>query len=452
MKAAWIVIKKNLVSIISGVVALLAVGALYWPMSGLYADLETRLDARIAVSSSLDSLAKQSRSMPLLSPDQTTPDPLTVFPTQPVIDAGVAATQQMSQQATNMLQRAVTANQHLPLEAGELPKPSDSMKYTFAKHYAELIDNYNHWQQILDSTMPPTPAEVQAAKDKLKADIDRNRLVMDATGTNPTADSQAEAQQEFDIESPSIQPSMELQRAQQHRIYLSPTAFPVDPSINEKNALPGPEKICDAQVVLWVLDDVCTAIARANDLYSDPAITGGAPVHDILHAPVKSLDGVDAPYPVLASTGVDPTAGVSAAAPKVPAVSLTGRVCNGLYDVLRFKIRMVVDAAKIPQIIRELEVGQFITVLNFQLTEVVDPAAAAASSLGGFHYGNKPCVRVELDCEELLMRKWTDNILPDDRKGGLGKGQLGTSPDNGGGPAGGGGQGGPPPGIVPPPL
>jgi hypothetical protein len=450
MKAAWIVIKKNMVSIISGVIALLAVGALFWPMSGLYADLETRLEARIAVSSSLESLAKQSRSMPLLSPDQTTPEPLNVFPTQPVIDAGVNATQQMTQQATNMLQRAVTTNQHLPLLADELPKPSDSIKYTFAKEYAELIANYSHWQQILDSTTPPTPTEVQTEKDKLKDDINKQRLVMDATGTNPTPDSLAEAQQEYDIESPSIQPHMELERAQQHRIYLSPTAFPVDTSINEKNLLPGPDKICTAQVILWVLDDVCKAIARTNDLYSDPATPGGPPQHDILHSAVKSLDGIDAPYPVLASTGVDPNAGVSAAAPKVASVSLTGRVCNGLYDVLRFKIHMVADAAKIPQVIRELEVGQFITVLNFQLTEVVDPAAAAASSLGGFHYGNKPCVRVELDCEELLMRKWTDNIFPDDLKGGLGKGQLGTSPDNsgaGGPPPGYGG--GPPPGLAP---
>jgi len=109
-----------------------------------------------------------------------------------------------------------------------------------------------------------------------------------------------------------------------------------------------------------------------------------------------------------------------------------------------------VDASKIPQIIRELEVGQFITVLNFQLTEVVDPALAAASPLGGFHYGNKPVVLIELDCEELLMRNWTDNILPDTRKGGLGKAQLGVPTDNSGGGGPQFGPGGPPPGYGPP--
>src|SRR5580692_9863372 len=125
MQPILAVIKKNLFSIISGVVAILAVVALYWPMSGLYANLETLLDQRIVVSQSLDTLAKASRSMPLLSPDQTTPEPLTVFPTQPVIDAGYNATLQVGVQAKNMLSRAVGANQHLPLLPDELPKPSD---------------------------------------------------------------------------------------------------------------------------------------------------------------------------------------------------------------------------------------------------------------------------------------------------------------------------------------
>jgi hypothetical protein len=147
---------------------------------------------------------------------------------------------------------------------------------------------------------------------------------------------------------------------------------------------------------------------------------------------VKAIEGIDPPSPVLASTGVDATAGVSAAVPKVPTVSPTGRVCNGLYDVLRFKIRLVVDASKLAQIVKAIEVGQFITVLNVQITEVVDPAVAASNPLGGYRYGNKPVLRVELDCEELLMRKWTDDILPDDRKNGLGKATLGSPTDNGG--------------------
>ncbi len=180
-------------------------------MSGLYAALLTQLDSRIQVSSSLDALTNAPRSMPLLSPDETTPAPLEVFPTQPVIDAGTAATEEVSEKAAKMLDRAVSVNQHLPLLPDELPKPTDADRYLFAQQYARATANYSRWQQILDSTAPPTPEEVQAAKDKLLEEIDKNRLVDDAQG-NPTPDSQAQAQAEYDAESASVQPRMELER------------------------------------------------------------------------------------------------------------------------------------------------------------------------------------------------------------------------------------------------
>jgi hypothetical protein len=461
------VIKKNIFSIVFGIIAILAVVALYWPMSGMYATLLAQLDSRIQVNSSIDTLATASRSMPLLSPDETNPGPLAVFPTQPVIDAGIAATAQVSQQATNMLQRAVSTNQHVPLLPDELPKPTDAIRYMFAKQYDQEVTDFARWKKVLDSTAPPTPAEVQAEKDKLRDEINKARLAYDAQG-NPTADSQAEALSEYELESASVQPRMELERAQQHRIYLLPNILPVDITIKD-GTFPTPDKICDAQIIMWVLDDITNAIAQANELYSDPSSPGGPPQHDVLHAAVKNIEGVDPPLPIIAPSGVDTAAGVSAAAPKVTTVSPTGRVCNGLYDVLRFKIRLVVDATKVPQIVRQLEVGQFITVLNVQFNEVVDPAVAAFSQTGGFRYGDKPVVRVEIDCEDLLMHKWTDDILPDSRKNGLGKGALGTAgsadnggqqqqqqPGYGGGPPGGfggppGGFGGPPAGFGGPP-
>jgi hypothetical protein len=451
------VIKKNIFSIVFGIIVILAVVALYWPMNGMYTTLLAELDSRIQVNSNLDNLATASRSMPLLSPDETNPQPLQVFPTQPVIDAGIAATGQVSQQATNMLKRAVDTNQHLPLLSDELPKPTDASRYLFAKQYAQEVTDYARWQKVLDSTSPPTPAEVQAEKDKLHDDINKARLAYDAQG-NATPDSTAEAQSEYNLESATVQPLMELERAQRHRIYLLPNTLPVDLTIKD-GTFPLPDKICDAQIVMWVLDDITNAIAQANELYSDPSSPGGAPQHDILNAAVKNIEGIDPPVPVLGPGGVDATGGVTAPSPKVTTVSPTGRVCNGLYDVLRFKIRLVVDATKVPQILRQLEVGQFITVLNVQYNEVVDPAVAASGQTGGFRYGDKPVVRVEIDCEDLLMRKWTDNILPDSRKGGLGKGALGAAgaADTGGSgqPPGYGGQpgsfGGPPGGFGGPP-
>jgi hypothetical protein len=451
-------IKKNIFSIIFGVIALLALGALFWPIGGLYADLEALLRDRVQVNNSLEQLANPSppRSMPLLSPDDTTPVPLHGFPTEQVIQVGNDAIKQLHDQAQNLSELATNANKHDVLQLGELPAPSGQDRFNFAIKYSQEIDGYSRWQKILDSTPPPTQAEVDAAKDKLKEDINKLRLNYGPDG-NPTPDSQAEAQAQYDLESAVVQPNMELARAQQHRIYLlvPPTAnpLPVDPSI-KIGSEPTPDKICDAQIVVWMLDDIAYAIKAANDQYSDPTPSG---VSDVLHSAVKQIEQVDPPTPVVAPSGFDATAGVSSPVSKVTTISPTGRVCNGLYDVLRFRIRLVVDAAKLTQVIRALEAGRFITVLNVQIKELVDPALAAAGQqgIGGFRYGNKPCVRVDLDCEELLLQSWTAGILPDSRKNGLGTAPLGGStgsggqPTNPGGPIGPGyGPGyGPPPGI-----
>ena len=430
-------VKKNIFSIIFGVIAMLAVGAVFWPIGGLYADLRALLDARVQVNSGLENLANPNppRSMPLLSPDETTPTPLHGFPTDEVIQAGTVAIAQLHQQAQNLSDLAANANKHDLLKLGELPMPSGQDRFNFAIKYSQEIDRYSRWQKILDSTPPPTQAEVDAEKDKLKEKIFKERLNYDQNG-NPTSDSQAEAQAQYDVESADVQPRMELARAQQFRIYLLVppigNPLPVDPSI-KVGSEPTPDRICDAQIVVWMLDDVANAIKAANDQYSDPMSSGGC---DILHSAVKQIDQVDPPTPILAPAGFDAAAGVTSPVSKVTAISPTGRVCNGLYDVLRFRIRLVVDAAKITQVIRALEAGQFITVLNVQMKEVVDPALAAAGQqgMGGFRYGSKPVVRLDIDCEELLLRSWTNGIFPESRKNGLGRATLGTSTESGGQP------------------
>lgn len=441
------IVKKNLFSIICGVIALMAIGALFWPIGGMYAGLLTELDTRIQASNSLDMLVNTSRMMPQLSPDETTPEALTVFPTDPVISAAQNAIGQVGEQAKDMLDYATRINTHDVLVPGELPSPAQSTRFEFANRYAAEVTNYARWQKILGSTSPPTAADVQAAKDKTFDEIKKDKLIYDQAG-NVDPQSMADAQAEYDEESPNIQPSMELAEARQHQIYLlTPPAaspLPIDKTI-QVGSYPSPEQICDAQIVIWMLDDVCKAIADANDKYSDPEKPGEPIQHDILHSAIKQIESIDPPTPMLPATAVDPNSGVTTPVPKVPAVSPSGRVCNGRYDVLRFKLHLVVDAAKLPQVIKALEAGQFITVLNVQINEIVDPAVAASNPQGGFRYGNKPVVRAEFDCEELLMRTWTDKIFPDDRKNGLGKAALGAPTDNGQfGPNGMGGMGGPP--------
>src|SRR5262249_5333595 len=159
-----------------------------------------------------------SRTMPILSPDETTPQPLEIFPTDAVTQAATDAAAKVTKQATDMSNYAIQINQHLPLVVGELPKPTDAQRYEYANKYAEVTANYDRWQKILDSTPPPSPAEVTAEKDNLFSDIKKARLALDPQG-NPDPQSMTEAQAQYDEESGLVQPRMELERAQQHRIY-----------------------------------------------------------------------------------------------------------------------------------------------------------------------------------------------------------------------------------------
>jgi len=77
-------------------------------------------------------------------------------------------------------------------------------------------------------------------------------------------------------------------------------------------------------------------------------------------------------------------------------------------------LSLIVDAAKIPTVLRELSRGRFITVTNMTVTSK-DPAAAM---LSGYYYGQVQIVQLDLECEELLLHAWLTKYMPDVVKGG----------------------------------
>src|SRR5688572_8235621 len=128
------IVKKNLLSIICGVVILLSVGALFWPISGIIADAQAKADERQQEYEKLNKLlpGQKSRSLPNISLDanaETTK--LTQFPGPKVIEAGQTATKAMAEQSANMLAAAVAMNQHALLVPKSLPTPSDRQKLDF---------------------------------------------------------------------------------------------------------------------------------------------------------------------------------------------------------------------------------------------------------------------------------------------------------------------------------
>ncbi len=166
------------------------------------------------------------------------------------------------------------------------------------------------------------------------------------------------------------------------------------------NSPQGPKEneIWYAQNMLWVEQDVLAAIKRLN-----------ADAANVTTAAVKHIIRLDVPEDV--TQYVTPAGGADGFAR-----SPTGRLSNGLYDVVQFNLVLNVDASKISKVIAELQAGKLITVTSFNVVSV-DGVAAADQ---GYIYGDVPVVNLTIKCEELFLRDWTTKLMPDSIKAQLG--------------------------------
>src|SRR5687768_12643361 len=83
------VVKKNMVSIICGVIVLLAILAIFWPISGMFDDLRGRASSRVSVYNQIRELVTKDRKLPVVALKEGAEAPkLTQFPTQAQIAHG----------------------------------------------------------------------------------------------------------------------------------------------------------------------------------------------------------------------------------------------------------------------------------------------------------------------------------------------------------------------------
>ena len=86
--------------------------------------------------------------------------------------------------------------------------------------------------------------------------------------------------------------------------------------------------------------------------------------------------------------------------PKDYNASVTGRVTNGVFDVVDFYVVLNVQAGDVERVIQELEHNRLLTVTQSEVVAV----NSAAMQLQGYYFGKTPIVTLTLKCEELYMR------------------------------------------------
>ncbi len=430
------VVKKNVMSIACGVVAVAAIVAAFWPVGGFFTTLKDNATQRASAYGALSGLISKTRQLPLTDPSKTTQDPLTVFPTQPIIDAGDAATKNVHDQSVNMVKTVVTLNQaNHPLLIPDVFSnlASDTPKLRFRDVYKAVLDKdaavsektdenlknakqKNLWNDVLIGGVPPTQQDFDAKRTSMW-DNEYSIRIQYVNG-QPWNKAQIDAQ--FAKASAMVPDQMKTAVAKQKKVYVSPDAFVINQNVTGLQT-PSLFDIWNAQLVLWIQSDIASAIAQAN-----------ANSPDVISAPIKRLYKLEIPSnptpyllatPVAAAAvGMPPTLtpfenGDIVQIPKLYNLSLTGRAGNAMYDVVQFKLSLDVDASQIPLVLATLSQNRLIDVYNMEMLSL-----DASDTLAlGYIYGPLPVVRLNLRCEALFLREWTVPLMPKQiREGVLG--------------------------------
>ena len=402
-------VKKNIVSILCGVVAIAAIVAWFWPVGGMFGQLQTELDERAAKYKEVEQLRTAERKLPSLVLEVGGQEPLTRFPNEKVIQVGEVATKALTEQSNRMLKTVSDRNVHQPLVPNSLPRPLGRTRFDFVEDYlARLGWGPEEWKDPksipaeLKATRPPSNEEIQEIALKIWDEKYAVRIVRIGQQTN-----EQQIGAEFQEENFDLDERERRKRALENVIYMDDESLAISPDIVPGKAPTDPQ-IWFAQNVLWIEEDVAKAINAANK---------GA--KNVLDAPVKHLVSLRTPFAVDQYVLPGPAMGAAAAtadgtppviptdangAPAVFIASPTGRVSNDLYDVIHFELILRVDYRKIPQVLAELERDRLFTVLSTGVSAV---DAAAEKLANGYVYGDQPVAEITLTCEALFLRSWT---------------------------------------------
>jgi hypothetical protein len=410
------IVKKNLISVLCGVIAIATIVAIPLFISGQQKTLQTQLNARLATHTAIQQIQNTQRHLPIVStdPSATAPD-LGVFPGPAVIKAGEEAIDQVQKQSTALENAAVEMNVHRLLVPGSLPVPMDTFK--FQQAYNDEMHKVIPMK--LDAATPPNDAEI---KDKIAAE--EKRLTDDAPKNQANGEvfNKDALQSAIDQMRASLPEKLRHAAAAEHKMYMvADGALSIDPDLSTGGVSQAvtPEQVWIAQLGLWVQEDVADAIADLNkdskqvsdspvkqldrlevspdrDIYVMPggaAAPGATPAVNALGQPAASLVANNSP--------TDPL-------PKDFTISPTGRVCNGVFDVVQFTVTLKVQASDINKVIQGLEKNRLLTVYQSEVQAV----NSGQFQQDGYFFGPNPIVTLTLRCEELYLRRWTRPLMP----------------------------------------
>ncbi|MFI5380302.1 MAG: hypothetical protein ACHRHE_13465 [Tepidisphaerales bacterium] len=425
------IVKKNILAIICGVVALLSIVAIFWPINGKYEEIVQQLQQSARTNQDLVNIKRQGLDcrLPIVDPQKTEAPQLEGFPTEKVYKVGIEVVKKMQEQSAELMARAIADNRRVPIEPRALPTYRDgSAKATFKDRYYMYIEALKG-KDALNALPPPAPKDVTDEYNRRW-----NEWLMKVPATAGVRDPQVLQQLQTDFNRdvvPALAGSVAKTRAESCTIYLSAGGIYVHPGVPAAGS-PQSATLNDvwaAQIGYWIQSDICSAIATTNKSFSRP-VAGRVTVPNACvkrlvrtiidpsyvtangAVPFGSRNGMGemvAP-PMAALPGVTPAAPVQRAPTVIRSFrsTFTGRVSNEVYEVVNFSFTVDIEAANCRALLANLTSGRFITVLSTHATGLDRGACQAA----GLLYGPEPVVQMTVNAEAVFFHAWTKDLMP----------------------------------------
>jgi hypothetical protein len=474
-------LKKHKVPIIFGVIALLAAVSIFYPLAGMQDDLRGQSDKDAQNYGQLDQLKKAKFEEPRTDPFKTEATPLKVWPVPVIEEAGEAAMKELERLSKSLYEDLWKLNDHSKnvLVTGVLPLPkTQSLALAFAPRYLKVLSHdpdmtgkvvdgatpdkdltdpecgppaMNLYNDVLQGGLPPTLNQIIQRRN----DLFHNKYEIRYRRQGDVVINKDEINKLYLEEAGKLNEGMKLEIAQKKKMYVATDALLARSDIKIEST-PTPDQMWFAQMSLWVQQDLCDGLAKAN-----------ADKTNIIDARVKQLVAIRVPagsggnndsFYVIAPADGQQAGGAPGQSGFMPSPktetqkldpnytkSPTGRNSNAMYDVVGFSLVIDVDATQVKQVIKSLCDNKLITITN-QSMYVLDMTKQRSA---GYIYGNGTMVRLVLEGEALYMRPWTVPLMPPAVKAAMGisiPGPGGAAGQMGGGNPGGGNPGGGNPG------
>jgi len=151
--------------------------------------------------------------------NSSTPTPLEVFPTIPVIKKGSEITEQLKTQSAQIEEIATQMNQRRPLLPGFFPNPTDPQKYRFRDAYEKHMTK--ELPAILNAATPPTETDLQKAREELWKLKFAERIIT----VNGVERNREQVDREYLEEVQNLLEKLEREVARKHWMYIESEAI-----------------------------------------------------------------------------------------------------------------------------------------------------------------------------------------------------------------------------------